>query len=247
MPPPQYSYSGIEPNHQPLNAVTHGEKNVQGPYHEISKNSTNLYWFVHIRKELILPEEATWWSVAHKYAVQKVLSLIALQFFPSLLTFLNNTWMWTAVKWCCQTCSCYCFTKMKWPSVTAGAPWTENRNLKRLDIWQILVIWCHVHLVTWGELIQWLAMTVSSALNIRWCEALRLFMFIFRIGSANCCFVFGIINQHWREKKQTFCLSDTFVTFCIVSLKALVLGFFFSFVSRELNMIVMCHNVIVLI
>lgn len=59
VPPPQYSYSGIEPNHQPLHAVTHGEKNVQGPYHETSKNSTNLYWFVHIRKELILPEEAT--------------------------------------------------------------------------------------------------------------------------------------------------------------------------------------------
>lgn len=88
-------------------------------------------------------------------------------------------------------------------------------------------------------------MTVSSALNIRRCEALHLFMFVFTDGSANFSFVVGLIIN---TDTKTFCLGDTFVTFfCIVSFDSFSFSLFFSFMSRELNMIVMCHNVIVLI
>lgn len=69
-------------------------------------------------------------------------------------------------------------------------------------------------------------------------------MFVFMIRSAKVCFVLGL-TIHTDSKAVS--LGDTVVTFCIVSLKALVLGHFFSFMSPELNMIVMCHNVILVI
>lgn len=49
-------------------------------------------------------------------------------------------------------------------------------------------------------------------------------MFIF--GSAKVCFVLGLIIQ---AEGKTVCLGGTFVTFCIVSLKALVIGNFLFF------------------
>lgn len=69
---------------------------------------------------------------------------------------------------------------------------------------------------------------------------------IFMIRSTNTCFVWGLIIH---TDSKTVGLGDTFVTFCIVSLKALGLNsFFFSpLMSPELIMIVMCHNVILVL
>lgn len=53
-------------------------------------------------------------------------------------------------------------------------------------------------------------------------------MFIFIIGSSDVCFVLGLITC---TDSETVCLGDMSVTFCILSLKGLVLGNF-SHVTR---------------
>lgn len=96
-----------------------------------------------------------------------------------------------------KTCTCYCFSKMKWPLVTAGVTCTQNGNLNRLDILQNPVIWKHVHPVTWGEHI-----TVTCHCNLVcfkfqliWSFSEFLYVHIHdRDCKGLCCFVLGLIT-----------------------------------------------------
>lgn len=66
-------------------------------------------------------------------------------------------------------------------------------------------------------------------------------MFIFKIRFSKD-FVLRLRNH---TDSETVCLGYTFVTFCIVS--SFSFRHFFPLMSPELNMIVMCHNVILVL
>lgn len=67
------------------------------------------------------------------------------------------------------------------------------------------------------------------------------FMFIFMIGSAKVCFVLELIIH--TDSKTVIC--D--LLYCIYESFSFRPFFFFSFISPEFNMIVMCHNVILVL
>lgn len=216
------------------------------------------------KRNVTLPEEAKWsktdqysWSSScilalKSHVAQNMLSFCHREVFFSLSLsssshhhfhlFLINTWMWTAFKQRCWTCICYCFSQMKWPSGSLNLKVETDRQTQRFAEPRHFKS-CASCYSKWIKTVTRHDRKICFKYQMMWNLSACLLSSYSWLGLQT--FVLGLTIQ--TDSKNG--LSGRYVCdllYCIFESFSFR-QFFLSFMSPELNMIVMCHNVILVL